>query len=480
MKVLGYEINKAAAGKAPTSSVGFVGLSASSGRTREEFLSALQWPAAGKVYLEMSSNDAVVGGCLYLIESLVRKAKWHVVPGTLPDGKEGDKSDERVLFIQSAMDDMDESWGSFICEVLSMLPYGFSFHEIQYKVRRGPLEKDKKFYSKYSDGKIGWRAMPIRSQATLQEWTFDPATGEAMEFVQDLSNTEVKGGMGAIKIPLAGNLLFKVKSNRGNPEGFSLLRRAYRSWFFKKYMEELEGIGVERQLAGIPVIQPDENTNLFDPDNADMVALRTWAQNLVSGLRQDRNHGVVLPFGWELKLLAPAATNALDTDKIIHRYDARIAMTMLADLVLIGSDGTGSFALADTKKSLLTCSLEALLNSICEVLNKVAVPQLLIYNGETDLSDMPRIVADDIETPTIKELALLLRAVNIDLTSSPELFNFVMRIASGPELSEADLKLIADAAAAKEASKKPTDPNGGLPQDQTTNELKQSDAAMNP
>ena len=464
MKILGYEIAKAKSGP-PMKSVGFVGTSASSGRVREEFITQLQWPTAGKVYLEMGSNDPVVGGCLYLIESLIRKAKWHVKPA---EGQT--KDDEWVIFLESCLHDMDESWDTYVTEMLSAIQYGFSFHEIQYKVRRGPAEKDAKFKSNYSDGKIGWKGMPIRSQATLQEWTFDPATGEAIEFVQDVSSTEVKGGLGAIKIPIAGNLLFKIKNNRGNPEGFSLLRRAYRPWYFKKYIEELEGIGVERYLAGIPILQPDEDTNLFDADNADMVKLKNWATDLVANLRQDKNHGVVLPFGWELKLLSPQGTAAIDTDKIIHRYDTRIAMAMLADLIILGSDGSGSFALADTKKTLLTCSLEALLNSMCAVLNKVAVPQLLLLNGMTDLTLMPTIVADDIETPTIKDLALLLRALSIDITKSPELFNYIMRIASAPE---ATAEILATMAVEQKTPGTPQE--GHEPEDEVDNAFKQNE-----
>ena len=102
----------------------------------KEFLRELQWPDAGKVYQEMSSNDAVIGGCLYLIETLIRKAHWHVKPAS----DDGDK--EAPEFLESCMYDMQEqSWDEFISDALSMLTYGFSFHEVVYKVRRGPLRR---------------------------------------------------------------------------------------------------------------------------------------------------------------------------------------------------------------------------------------------------------------------------------------------------------------------------------------------------
>lgn len=487
MKAFGLEISKAKTSvKAQTASVGFVGLQASSGKVTEEFISNLQWPNAGKVYQEMSNNDAVIGACLYLIEILIRKANWHVViPGANKAPVEGQPTtdvsgmEEWRLFIEQCLEDMEQSWDSTLAEILTMLPYGFSFHEIVYKVRRGPLEKDKKFNSKYTDGKIGWRGFFGRSQGTLDEWVFDDATGEAIAFKQDISKTAVKGGQGSIEIPIEGNLLFRLKDTRGNPEGVSILRKAYRSWYFKKYIEELEGIGVERNLAGIPVIQPDEQTQLFNPDDDRMVKLLQWATDLVSNIRRDTTHGVVLPYGWELKLMGAEGSGAagINTDTIIHRHESRMAITMLSDLVLLGGDRTGSFALADTKKSLLIRSLESIMTIICSIVNKQAIPRLLILNGVTDLTNMPVLVADAIEEPSLSDLALILRAVNIDVTKNSELFNFVMRIASAPELKPEDIEKLKNEV---------MNPNGGNQdnggdstsggadrfQDQTDNQLK--------
>jgi hypothetical protein len=39
-------------------------------------------------------------------------------------------------------------------------------------------------------------------------------------------------------IPIEKSLLFRTSIAKGNPEGVSLLRTAYRSWYFKKRLEE--------------------------------------------------------------------------------------------------------------------------------------------------------------------------------------------------------------------------------------------------
>ena len=416
-------IEKAAV-KAPNP-VGVVGIREVAGRVDEEFLYDLRWPEAGAIYQEMASNDAVVGACLYLLETLIRGVRWKAVaPDTTVTA-------DNVLFLQQCMDDMEDTWDDFICEVLSMLTYGFSFHEISYKVRRGPLEKNPCFYSQYSDGKIGWRAMPVRSQTTLDSWLFDP-TGRPTHFVQDPSLVGAQAPK--VDIPLAGNLLFKTKSSRGNPEGVSLLRRCYRAWYFKRYIEELEGIGIERSLAGIPVLQPDEQTPLFDRNNKEMISLLGWATQVVTDLRKDANHGLVLPNGWSLKLLGPEGKGGMDTNKIIERHDSRIAMSLLSDLLMLGEGSAGSFALSETKQDILLRSVSAIINSICKTLNTCAVPKLFLLNG-MQLDRYPEITTDTLKPPTLKEVALLLRSAGLDITSNLELYNTFMRLLNAPVAS---------------------------------------------
>ena len=53
-----------------------------------------------------------------------------------------------------------------------------------------------------------------------------------------------------VVIPMEKCLLFRTQTHKNNPEGRSILRNAYRSWYFKKRIEEIEGVGIERDLAG--------------------------------------------------------------------------------------------------------------------------------------------------------------------------------------------------------------------------------------
>lgn len=391
----------------------------------EEFLPELRWPYAGKIYQEMADNDPVIGAILYLAEMLIRGTTWTVEPASTSA-----EDVEAAKFLESCMNDMDMSWANTISEILSMLTYGFSFHEIVYKVRRGPNEVSPRYKSKYSDGRIGWRRLPIRAQTSLHEWKFNDE-GDVIAFVQ-MAEPDFK----LVTIPVSKGLLFRTRVSRDNPEGKSLLRNAYRPWFFKKHFEEIEGIGIERDLAGFPVLKAPQDLDLWNEDDERMVALRTRAEELVASVRRDSEEGILLPYGWELSLLSSGSSRQINIGETIDRYDNRIAITMLSDIILIGNNKAGSFALADTKQSMLAAALQAQLQNISDVFNNKAVPDLFSYNYFPNITGLPKIVPGQIQTPSLKELALVLRAMGLNIAGDMKLQNYLRHILGMPDLDE--------------------------------------------
>lgn len=391
----------------------------------EEFLNELRWPGAGKVYQEMADNDAVIGSIMYLAEMLIRGCTWDVE-------KQGDSEVdiEAARFLEECMHDMDMSWANTISEALSMLTYGFSFHEIVYKVRRGPDETSSKYKSKYSDGRIGWRRLPCRAQTSLAEWEFDKE-GDVKAFIQ-----RCEPNFDTIRIPMTKGLLFRTRVSKDNPEGKSLLRNAYRSYFFKKHFEEIEGIGIERDLAGFPVLTAPDGFDLWDETNPKMVKMKADAEMLVASVRRDSEEGILLPYGWDLKLLTSGSSRQINIGETIERYDSRIATTMLSDIILIGNNRTGSFALADTKQSLLGAALQAQVCNIADVFNAFAVPRLFALNSFPGLVNLPKIVPSGIQTPSVQEVALMLRAMNLDISKDKDLLMYLRHILGFPKMSD--------------------------------------------
>lgn len=448
--------------------IGTTGLKISGGVVQEEFLPALKGPKAVKVYREMRDNDPTVGAVMFAIEMLMRQVEWKVVstqgpdspptgglnhqppvPGlpsprkdTTPSEEPSDEigeregnvgADPRAILLGSCMNDMSDSWGSFITEVLSMLTYGWSWHEIIYKRREGQTG-DPRTQSKFSDGLIGWRKMPIRAQDSLSRWIIS-SDGSIEAMVQQSDSG------GVVEIPLSRSLLFRTQVLKDNPEGRSALRNCYRPWYFKKKIEEIEGIGLERDLAGLPMMTAPEGLDLWNDQDALAVTQRQLAEDIVRSIRRDEQEGILKPFGWEIQLLSSGGRRTFDTNAIIGRYDQRIAMTVLADFIQLGhSNKFGSFALSKSKTSLFNTALNGWMNMIRDVLNQHAVPELLALNG-MDLVDHPRLDHEEINVPDIEAIGTYLRnlsASGMTIFPNPVLEEAALRAASLP-VSRADL-----------------------------------------
>lgn len=374
------------------SEIGSSGLATSGGTVKEEFLPELQGRLGIKNYKEMRDNDPIVGAILFAVEMLIRQANWHLSP--FEENNAGDK--EVADFVDSCREDMSSTWQDVLTEVLTMLPFGWAYLEIVYKKRDGFNAKPGQA-SRYSDGRIGWRKMPLRPQDTFEKWEFDPAGG-----IKGL--WQRRSGQQSIFIPVEKCLLFRTLTAKNNPEGRSILRNSYRPWYFKKRIEEIEGVGIERDLAGLPTLQPPENLDIWDANDSAMTALRTEAETVIRNIRRDEQEGVLLPFGWELTLLSTGGRRNFDTSQIIDRYNNSMAMSVLADFIVLGHNNRyGSFALAGSKTHMFGMAIGGWLEAIKAVFNRYAIPRLLAING-IDPERAPKLMYTDVEVPNLKEL----------------------------------------------------------------------------
>lgn len=379
--------------------IGRIGQRRYGGIIYEEFLPELRGKKGIEVYREMSENDDVVGAILFSIEMLVRQCAWNVEPsGNTAKDKEAAK------FVKSCMDDMQETWTDTISEILSFLTFGWSFHEIVYKRRMGNT-KDSRTKSKFNDGLIGWRKLPIRAQETLYQWQYDNEDNL-------LGMTQMPPpDYGTFTIPIEKALLFRTKSRKNNPEGRSILRNAYRSWYFKRRIQEIEGIGIERDLAGLPVLYGPDELDLWNRTIPDNMEKLNNLEGIVRNIRRDEMEGVVLPSGYKLELLSSGGNRQFDTNAIITRYDTRIAMTVLADFIFLGHDKTGSWALSSDKTELFAAAIGAYLDIICETFNSQGIPALLDMNERyfEGITEYPKMVHGDIEDADITKVAAFIK-----------------------------------------------------------------------
>lgn len=380
--------------------LGAVGLERYAGTIYEEFLPELRGIRGRKIIRQMQDNDATIGSLLFAIEMLVRQVTWDVQPAT-------DSPDDEAIaeFVEGALfEDMSHSWTDTLCEILSFLPWGWAYFEIVYKVRDGQTSMSQR-KSKFTDGRIGWRKWALRSQESLDQWQFDESGGIAGMTQRPAPLFQ------EATIPIEKALLFRTTSRKGNPEGLSILRRAYASWYYKSNIQRIEGIGIERDLAGLPVayVPPELLSSAATTEEQDILQS---VKELITNIRRDEQEGVVFPLSYDesgkerykLELLNTGGARQFDTDKIITRYDQRMLMAVLADFLLLGHEKVGSFALSNNKTSLFSVALGAWLDSICDTINRFAIPRLLKLNA-MPLESAPKLVHGDVEEWSLTELA---------------------------------------------------------------------------
>jgi hypothetical protein len=387
--------------KTPSLEIGGTGLNHSSGIVDEDFLKPLVWPKAASTYKEMSRNDPVIGASLTAIEMLIRQADWTPKPA---DDTEEAKAEAQ--FLQECMDDMEKSYMEVVNDILSFLPFGFSVQEIVYKRRNGLRNRDLRFRSKFNDDRWGWRKLPTRAQDTIREWDLSEK-GELLGLTQQLPNSSKE-----VYLPRNKFLLFRVNSRKDNPESVSILRNAYRPWSFKKKIEEFEAIGVERDLAGLPMALVP-SIYMGEDATTDQKAFLEQVKVIVTSVRNNEQAGLVWPsdrdengnelFSFKLLGRDGQGSKIYDTEQIIQRYNANIAQTMLADFILLGQKSVGSFALSDNKTELFSVALGSCLDVIADVFNNHAIPQLMTMNG-VDPSLWPTLQHGDVETADIEKV----------------------------------------------------------------------------
>ena len=373
----------------------------------DDFLPELRGSRAVKHYREMTDNDATIGALLFAVEMLIRQVDWNVEPaGDTP------QDEEAAAFLKSNMTDMSHSWPDFIASVLTFLSYGWSFHEIVYKLRQGTNpgsfisstgKLQQKPKSRFDDGRIGWSKFAYQPQEVLQEWKQDEHGGiEAFLWT-------AAGAKGFI--PIEKGLLFRTTTARG-PNGRSALRNAFRNYQFKKRAEEILMIGIDRDLNGLPVfsIPADmilDNDTFFDE-----------AKKLVTNIRKDEQWGAVIPLEyddtgnrmWEFDVLrSDGASSIAATKDVISQLSQAISDVVLAGFIHLGRDAVGSRALAEPKQQLFQKALQGWVDGISEVLNRHAVPRLFALNNFS-LEALPRFVPEEVEDVALDDLGKFVSA----------------------------------------------------------------------
>jgi len=366
------------------SEMGNLGLSVFGGVTDSELRSELNFPHSIKTYKTMSAHSAI-NSALTLFDNIIGKAKWNMVPPK--DASEEEKRQCKI--VEEMMHDMEGTWPEFIRDVLSMNQFGFSVHEKVYRKRYTSNG------SKYNDGIIGWKKLPIRAQETIEKFIFSPDGNDILGVKQNLagisdnynrfSGREQK----EVVLPRSKIMLFRSGKHRGDPFGKSPLRDAYLAWRFLTALEDLEATSVSKDVSGIPVLSIPPQY-LSEDASPSQKAIKAYYENALRNLQMNQQTAFLLPLAYDevskqplfkLELLSMDGKKAFDLNKIKDYYKNLIVTSLFSEINQIGQSQVGSFALGSLKNSMTGLAAEAMIKVIAEVLNKELIQQTYSLNG---------------------------------------------------------------------------------------------------
>jgi predicted RNA-binding protein with PIN domain len=391
------------------------------GWIKRDYLPELQGRQLWLVYEQMGSNDAYVGSALNAYSLFIRRANWHVDPGS-DENKENGSAD----FLQSCMDDMQHTWQTIIATAAKpTLQFGFAPFEKIFKERNGEQDDDR-YSSEYEDGAIGWQNFAFRGPDSILHWDYDPREVTRLLGFTQLAAPDWRTTF----IPIEKIVNLRAEPGKDSPEGRSILRPVWRSWRTKTIMEDLRNVIAERGGAGIPWAEVPANIAnapqfiAVDPENQAAIEAMASYQSLVDTMENittDAQKWIITPQVWDTKgqpqikvgFLQPSQ-NADIIGHITASIEAEAKAILIATMTefqALGMGGTGSLALSRDKTDNFTLAVAATLTSFQESVNQQAVRQLFRLNPQFEFErgqPKPRIVYDPLVPLSTQDVVAML------------------------------------------------------------------------
>lgn len=336
----------------PREEMGDSGIQTLHGIITEEYNSQLQGIQGIKVFDEMRKSDGTVRAAVLVCTLPIMRAQWFINPTT-----ESKEDKDIANFVEHALFDwLDISWSDVIRQALLMVSFGVMPFEKVY----GTKEHDGKTY-------VTVTKLAPRMPKSIQQWELPDRTFGIQQIRQD--------GIMAL-IPGSKLLIFINEREGDNWWGTSMLRAAYKHWYYKNNFYKIDAVAFERQGIGIPKI-----TMPMGYTEADLSKATQAAENL----RSNESAYLILPNGYNAEFMDMGAKSTRDPQNSINHHNKEILQSVLAQFLELGAtkSGSGSRALSQDHSDLFLKALESIANTIISEINKNLIPELvdLNFNG---------------------------------------------------------------------------------------------------
>lgn len=278
------------------------------------------------VYERLRLTDPAVAKGLEMVTGPIRSAEVEVEPGG-----EDEKSIAIAEFVRDNFQSwLEPTWQEFADQVIkTKLTFGFSLHEEVWDTR-----PDKRVPGGTA---VYLRKMAQRLPSSL---TYNAWHEEDGELVGIRQLGFVKGSF--VNVELPASKTFLVSWNRGgnNYVGYSALRSIYRVSETRSEILRILGIGVQREMLGVPVGNVDKDAELDEPRLKDL-------QKTLENLTAHENAAIVGLPGVDIGWLYSPVANKGHAIELYEKLGLVILQTLFAEQSHLGTSGTGSRAVGE-------------------------------------------------------------------------------------------------------------------------------------
>ena len=380
------------------------------GKNKKEFIS------------EMRLNDPYVNAWINAKNAIALKPDWVIQPRNPEDSKSKEYAD---LISNMLFNDMATTFNSFVLNSITMAEYGFAISEIVLKKRQGKTD-DPMTTSLYNDGLFGVAKLSPRWQNSITKWDID--NNGNIENVYQRSNDF---GTTDIKMPYKKILHFVMNGYNGNPEGESVLRGTFASYYNKKNIERIQRETFERGFTGILDIQVPPRYMSKKYNTPEGVEMMRVIDAFLRNVKQGKEAGIIRPASkdFNIELIQGKTGTGLDPDKMIDRYNTEIVMCLLSDSFMGKSKVYQGASGEQTKTKIYKSFIGIILDEIKEQINKKLIPLLFNINN-LDTEYMPYLDYGNLDDLDLQAVSWFIQSVAKNcgplMTPTYELNNFLL------------------------------------------------------
>lgn len=361
-------------------------------------------------YLTMIHNTPIIAAGMRYFSDLLAGAAWQFVAADRDGNNEFANRLEGML-----TEGMATEWPHVIARIGLARFFGFSVQEW--------------IMGRTNEGAYTMADIEIRPGQSLPEWEVllgpvakMPKTGRVLGVYQESTSFQ------RVFLPRSKLVYFVDDLYSGSPTGTGLLRQMVEAARRLERYEQLEGWGFELDLRGVPIVRLPRmemrervQKGMLKKEQVDAVEeeLKDFQRNHIRGpelgllldsqtYRGTDDAGVVSNQRmWDLELLTGDAVSYTENAAAIERLNREMARIMGVEQMMLGDKG-GSWALAKDKTHAFTLQVNAVLQSIKQVVDRDLVDKIWQWNGwPADVR--PRVVVSTVQDENVVEKAQVLR-----------------------------------------------------------------------